>query len=191
VPLGDEIPPPLREIADRIKANSARETRIVRELVTMFNAQRRGFYSKQAIRTALSTLGIRTEPDFENIWIDASLEFVPDGSGQPTDASAASAGITSTTGGAQPPTVIAAGISDPTYRIGKLPAANQGVISVAPDDEISAAVTLMMRNDFSQLPVMQGDRTVKGVLTWTSVGPVWLSDEAQKPYAIAWKPIKR
>jgi hypothetical protein len=48
-----------------------------------------------------------------------------------------------------------------------------------------------MRNDFSQLPVMQGDRTVKGVLTWTSVGPVWLSDEAQKPYAIAWKPIKR
>jgi predicted transcriptional regulator len=32
------------------------------------------------------------------------------------------------------------------------------------------AVTLMLAHDFSQLPVMQGDRSVKGLFSWKSLG---------------------
>jgi predicted transcriptional regulator len=60
--------------------------------------------------------------------------------------------------------------SDPTFRIGRLPAANKPLVTVNQNDELSRAVTLMMQYDFSQLPVMQGEREVKGVITWKSIG---------------------
>ena len=43
--------------------------------------------------------------------------------------------------------------SDPTFRIGRLPAANKPLVTVNQNDELSRAVTLMMQYDFSQLPV--------------------------------------
>lgn len=59
---------------------------------------------------------------------------------------------------------------DPTYRIGNLPAANKLLVTVNQNDPIAKAVTLMLQYDFSQLPVMQGDREVKGVITWKGIG---------------------
>lgn len=61
-------------------------------------------------------------------------------------------------------------ISDPTFRIGSLPAANKTLIAVNQDDDITRAVTLMLQYDFSQLPVMQGERELKGVVSWKSIG---------------------
>ncbi len=58
---------------------------------------------------------------------------------------------------------------DPTFRIGSLPAANKNPVMVSQDDTIAKAVTLMLEHDFSQLPVMQGEREVKGVITWKSI----------------------
>ena len=60
--------------------------------------------------------------------------------------------------------------SDPTFRIGSLPAANKTLVAVNQDDDVARAVSLMMQHDFSQLPVMQGEREVKGVVTWKSIG---------------------
>jgi CBS domain-containing protein len=59
---------------------------------------------------------------------------------------------------------------DPTFRIGSLPAANKKLIAVNQDDSLTKAITLMLQHDFSQLPVMQGEREVKGVVTWKSIG---------------------
>lgn len=59
---------------------------------------------------------------------------------------------------------------DPTFRIGSLPAANRKLIVVNQDDSVTKATTLMLQHDFSQLPVMQGEREVKGVITWKSIG---------------------
>ena len=59
---------------------------------------------------------------------------------------------------------------DPTYRIGSLPAANRKLITVNQTDALTKAVTLMLLHDFSQLPVMQGEREVKGVITWKTIG---------------------
>ncbi len=60
--------------------------------------------------------------------------------------------------------------ADPTYRISKLAAANKKPVSVIPDAPIQEAVTVMLTNDFSQLPVMTNERDVKGVISWTSIG---------------------
>ena len=59
---------------------------------------------------------------------------------------------------------------DPTYRIGKLHSANRVPVSVNPNQTITEAVTIMLANDFSQLPVMVGEREVKGVVSWASMG---------------------
>lgn len=59
---------------------------------------------------------------------------------------------------------------DPTYRIGSLPLANKRLIVVNNDAPLTKAVTLMLQHDFSQLPVMQGEREVRGVVSWKSIG---------------------
>jgi CBS domain-containing protein len=59
---------------------------------------------------------------------------------------------------------------DPTQRIGRLPSANTRPLSANPNSTVAESVTLMLLNDFSQLPVMQGERTLKGVITWQSIG---------------------
>jgi CBS domain-containing protein len=51
-----------------------------------------------------------------------------------------------------------------------LSAANRGVLAVKPQDSLDMAVTLMLANDYSQLPVMTGPRELKGVVSWKSIG---------------------
>ncbi len=58
---------------------------------------------------------------------------------------------------------------DPTFRIGSLPAANKTLFVVNQEHSITKAITLMLKEDLSQLPVMQGDREVKGMITWKSI----------------------
>ena len=60
--------------------------------------------------------------------------------------------------------------ADPIYRISKLASSVRKPLSVAPDTKLDEAVTHMLTNDFSQLPVMTSGRDVKGIITWTSIG---------------------
>jgi CBS domain-containing protein len=60
--------------------------------------------------------------------------------------------------------------ADPTFRIGRLDAANKVPISVKPDATLQQAVTIMLTNDFSQLPVMTGPRELKGIISWKTIG---------------------
>ncbi len=69
----------------------------------------------------------------------------------------------------QTKTIDSSAIEDPTFRIGSLPAANRKLVVVNQNDSLAKAITLMLQHDFSQLPVMQGEREVKGVITWKSI----------------------
>jgi hypothetical protein len=60
--------------------------------------------------------------------------------------------------------------ADPIYRISKLASSVRKPLSVSPDTKLEEAVTHMLTNDFSQLPVMTSGRDVKGMITWTSIG---------------------
>lgn len=59
---------------------------------------------------------------------------------------------------------------DPTYRISSLASANRAPVCVAPDATLQQVTTLMMSNDFSQLPVLTGTRDVKGIVGWKTIG---------------------
>ena len=57
-----------------------------------------------------------------------------------------------------------------TRLIGELDAAKRKPIRVKPDDPLEVATTIMLLNDFSQLPVMPNKRDVKGMISWKSIG---------------------
>jgi len=59
--------------------------------------------------------------------------------------------------------------ADPTFRIGSLPAANKALTTVGQDDHLKKAVTMMLQFDYSQLPIMHGEREVKGMISWKSI----------------------
>jgi len=59
---------------------------------------------------------------------------------------------------------------DATHRVSLLKSAQKTPLSVSPGTSVQHAVTLMMENDYSQLPVLQDEKTVKGMFSWRSYG---------------------
>lgn len=154
----------LAEVSKQIDANETPQPVGVRELLSWVNAQRRGYYIVWEIRQALAKANLRTDPDFNSVWIDAEVRFVRQPESKPTEPA---------DGEAEPDSqdeLPASPAADPTYRISRLPAANNRPVSVKPDDTVETAVTVMLSKDFSQLPVMQSDREVKGIVSWESLG---------------------
>jgi predicted transcriptional regulator len=185
-----DIPADLAAVIKRVEAGE-KPTVTVRALLGWFGKQRRGSWINTQIRDALEKNKITTEPNFEDIWVDANVQFVPI---QAQAASPPSAGVTAsgvaqaggiTSTGAV--TVQARGIpspngspaadeqalrtatGEPNVKVGHLEAANRQVISIARDELISQAATIMMMRNYSQLPVMNG-RTVVGMISWRSIG---------------------
>lgn len=144
--MPEEIPP-LEEIRKEIE-NGQTPRRTVRELLSWFGAKRRGSNVVESVRQSLDKYGLRTDPDFTVTWIDAQVEFHKRPQDDATDQSE--------------PAVI-------EYIVGMLASANCGVVSVSPNDPLKKAVTLMLRHDFSQLPVMTDGRTLKGAISWKSI----------------------
>jgi hypothetical protein len=167
-----EFPRKLVEIAQQLEGGRTPEKTTVRNFLDWFGAQRRGFYVVQNIRSALDKLSIRTDPDFESAYIDALLSFVRANGEAATDSvTTPEAPSNATSPPASTPTVlIKGGIADPTQRIGKLASANRTPLAVKPDAMLKEAVTQMLSHDYSQLPVMQNEREVKGVISWASIG---------------------
>ncbi|RZK37445.1 MAG: CBS domain-containing protein [Hymenobacter sp.] len=143
----------------------------VREILWWVLAQRRGWNAVTRIRTELAKRHLKTVPDFEDVYIDATVHFEKDkleATDEPIvhDETIQPEQTTSDD-------FIVSGIfasSDPTYRISKLEAASIAPIYVAPDASLACAITVMLSNGFSQLPVMTNERDVKGVISWSSIG---------------------
>jgi CBS domain-containing protein len=159
------IPDKLRAIAEAAKNGQTSPPVTPRDLLSWFGGQRRGRTISSRIERALKEVGLKTEPDFDYAYIDGSIRFLPltgDSPSTPPDSAAVE----------ERPSVqllVGAPAQDPTYRIGKLPSANTPPVSVTPNASLQEAVTLMVLNDFSQLPVIDG-RTLKGAVTWQSIG---------------------
>ncbi len=170
----------LREVRKRVDACEKPEAS-VRELLGWFSAERRGVNVVREIRDALRELNLVTIPDFEFAWIDGTIAFqLPVWPAATTSTTTTTpAPITSSPETCRDEVVLEDNVvvtrlvggapQDPAYRIGKLAAANQAPIRIAPDATLSEAVTVMLRNDFSQMPVMTSDREVKGVISWKSI----------------------
>ena len=118
----------------------------VRDLLRKFSYVNRGSWISAHIRNKLSELHLCTHPDFEGGWIHGEIEIkLLDEEGR-------------------------AERSDPAHRVDILDAAHHKPLGVAPDTETRVAKTLMLLHDYSQLPVMEGERHVKGMISWRTIG---------------------
>jgi CBS domain-containing protein len=176
----------LRDIARALQTDQPVPPITVRAFLSWFwHSQRRGRWIVSYIRNRLDEAGLRTIPDFEATYLDAEILFVL-ASQEIRPSSAPSEEPAEVVKIANLPevTVPTATFADPTYRISKLAAANKRPISVNPDSSLAEAITLMMANDFSQLPVSVNERDVKGIVSWKSIGsrlalgqsPQWTRD---------------
>ncbi|MHC5615716.1 MAG: CBS domain-containing protein [Nostoc sp.] len=170
------VPEKLREIAQQVHKDKVQAQETVRTLLTWFGAKRRRFVV-DIIRKALAELDLTTEPDFSNVYIDAVVRFIP---AQQTneaqlkaiseDANISAMDVPDATAEITTAEFVYGAIEDPTFRIGQLASANITPVVVDPESLLLEATTLMMMHDFSQLPVIQRERDVKGVISWESIG---------------------
>lgn len=144
----------LTAIAAQLKKGVAPSRETVRTFLLWFGAERRGYNVVRRVRSSLKRHGLTTTPDFEYTWLDGPIGFLA----APVDGSATATAMSGTAA------------ADPTFRIGRLDAANKVPISVKPDATLQQAVTIMLTNDFSQLPVMTGPRELKGIISWKTIG---------------------
>jgi CBS domain-containing protein len=166
-------PPVLENIASRVRSGET-PVATVRELLAFFDAQRRGSNVVWFIRQALREHRLATYPDFEQTYIDAPIEFraLPVEE-QPVGNIAVAANdqaAPSEESETISRVVVGGSIADPVARVSMLAAANRSPVAVTRDAEIAEAFTLMLMHDFSQLPVMQNERNVDGIISWKSLG---------------------
>ena len=152
----------LADIAAEIRKSGKPRSLTVRILLGWWGYQRRGAFAVFMIDKDLEDAGLATQPDYRSVWLDAEIALVLAPVPAEPTVSTPSDGETATTAN-----------SDPTYRLGRLRAANNPPISVSPQQSIKEALTIMMANDFSQLPVMSGERSLVGVISLSSLAKRW------------------
>lgn len=147
----------LETLASKALEEPEPPVRSVRELLELFGHRRRGKNVVRRIRGALRDHGLRTWPPFDSAHIDAKVEILPIEEPENEE-------------GAETSRDAEAEYEDPVPRIAQLAAANRAPTSVNRDDPLERATTLMLQNDFSQLPVLQGERSVDGYISWETIG---------------------
>jgi CBS domain-containing protein len=166
-------PEDLARLAKELNDGAPPKRLTVRELMKWFGARRRGSWVVPHIRRRLDQNGLETEPDFSSVYlIDTEIEIRL----KTTQPEVEPAGTISAS--AEDVASVDVAFSDPTYRIGNIASANKPVVDVKPDSLRAEAVTLMMAHDFSQLPVMQSEREVKGMISWASIGKKLVLNQA-------------
>lgn len=126
------------------------------------DVSRRGWRVIEKVNNLLDKYEVFSEPDFRSAWIYGPIEIKPKAK---ISANKKTENMEDT---------------DPTPRLSLLKASNInkikengqgiGLVSVNKDTKLSEAITLMLINDFSQLPILSGPRNVEGIISWKSIG---------------------
>ncbi|WP_316846443.1 CBS domain-containing protein [Pedobacter psychrodurus] len=130
-----------------------------------YGVVKRGWKVIEAINKLLEKYELTSNPDFENAYYYGEIEIAPK---------------------SRPPKLAASGeVKRPKYadaipRLSLLRAANInnlveeegccGLISVKKETTLTEATTIMLRYNFSQLPILSGNRDVVGLISWKSIG---------------------
>jgi predicted transcriptional regulator len=142
----------------RIKAESGDPEEVtVRKLLELWGAGARGYRISQRIEADLANHDLVTVPSFRKVTLDTAvqLSMVPDEGAEISD------DIHEAVDDAAQP---AKGLT-----IGNLPSAFGAVASVPPTATFEHAITVMLLNDYSQLAVVEGQRKLRGAISWKSI----------------------
>lgn len=163
------------------KAKLAHEEHLkltVRKLLDWYGRYRRRAGLVDEIRKDLEAEGLVTMPDFEGLHIDAPMYLYLKAqapavrqNGAQTESPLAAQGDRRSPGESAEAESTSAAEVDPSHRISRLEASTNVPVTVSPSDSVEKATTIMLANEFSQLPVMTNDRDVKGMISWRSIGP--------------------
>ena len=158
-----EINEKMRQLANRVETEGPQKE-TVRTLLSWFGAQRRGTWICWKIKADLKAAGLVTRPAFDLVYIDEMVLFereAPPLEGEPESTGASES---------DSDPLMSVDVEDFVPKVGMLPSANTEPLSVTRDDTVEKAVTHMLLHDYSQLPVMQGNRTVQGFISWQTIG---------------------
>jgi 5-methylcytosine-specific restriction endonuclease McrA len=81
----DEMPKQLVEVAQRLRAGELPRRHKVRAVLKWFGASRRGANVVSDVKTALATLGLQTDPPFDEAGIDERVRFLVASEFSPSD----------------------------------------------------------------------------------------------------------
>lgn len=144
----------ITELAKQINKNGKAVKITPKKLLEHFGTSRRKTHVKWWIDKGLRELKLKTEPDYKTAYLygEIHLKRQKDAIEQ----------------------------EDFVQRVRLLDAANMEPKSVTKNDSIEKAMTLMMTNDFSQLPVMNSpnSKRVDGMISWHSIG--WTTAKGKK-----------
>lgn len=140
----------------------------IRQLLSHWGAKRRGFWVVSRIDDDLTEVGLTTQPSFKEGWIDTRVELVR--MQQPSTAVDVTASDSSTDDATLIPGAM--------LRVGDLPSAHSGVVSIELSADLHVAQSIMLRHDFSQIAVLSGERNLRGALTWESIAVAHLRDSS-------------
>ncbi|MDG9701905.1 CBS domain-containing protein [Streptomyces sp. DH37] len=130
-------------------------------LLEAFGVRRRDDQTVLHITQALKDVGLSTDPDFADCTLRQEFRVVvlesASGTAPDSDVEEEDEGLPS---GALP---------QQPFTIGDIPAARRGVECVSPGDPLTRAMYLMQTKNYSQVPVLDGDSVLDGVVTWRSI----------------------
>lgn len=125
-----------------------------RDLIGLWDLQRRTTEGIERVDQGLNGLGLRVDPHFTSVQLDALVTVAS--LGTPDDAAAGDEAVDAGAG------------ADLAWRIGNLPLARV-VTTARADRPLGTAVERMVADEYSQLPVIDEHGRLAGVITWESI----------------------
>jgi len=143
------------------KATAEPVTLTVADLMAVWDFRVRDLESSARVEADLSAAGLQCVPDFKagNRVDEVCVTRVP--------TAATDVGPQLVVGEAADQQVIELPAS--TLLVSDIPAAAGPLITVSPSDDLDDAKYRMTTNGFSQLPVLSGERTLKGYVSWQTI----------------------
>ncbi|MET8753429.1 CBS domain-containing protein [Streptomyces sp. NPDC004667] len=167
----------------------------VRDLLGWWGASRRGYLVTEQVASELANHGLSTVPDFAAVGIDDRVTLTgPSGDTEDEEEKATEQGPVAgqeeprETGTTGPATTSVDGEDkgEPIQgqTVGNLPSALKGVVSVSSSASFEEVFTKMRLNGYSQLPVLNGPRNLRGAVTWESIARARYTD-SEAPFSEA------
>lgn len=144
------------DLVERIKKTGQGEKMTKRDFIYLFDwCEKRTSGNVWRINEYLEREKLVVEPNYQNGWIDEYIEIKLKEKAKIKNGNSENSLVQDT--------------FDPINRLSLLKAASRVPVSVSRDSNLEKAYLAMWKNDYSQLPIMNNDREVIGLITWQSI----------------------
>ncbi len=135
-----------KEIAEKVVNTGTPHIISPKKLIEYFGAKVRKTHVKWCVDRGLEELGVQSVPDYKSEYLHGIIKIQKSSKNHEQE--------------------------DFIQRLKLLESANRAPVSVSKNDTLQKAMTLMITNDYSQLPVMNSpsSRNIDGIISWQSIG---------------------